>query len=388
MTVAPHATETPIQGICDPRFAAVRDAFAANFAERGEIGAGVCVTAGGRPVVELWGGWIDSERRQPWRRDTLINFFSVGKAFTALCALRLVERGRLDLDAPMARYWPAFAAAGKEAITLRQALSHRAGLPALRKPLPDGAMLDWEVMTQALEQQEPWWAPGTAHGYHVNTFGYLIGEVVRRVAGETLGTLLRNEVAGPLAADIHIGLPAKEHARVADFRWPSFTPSAAPEALTEEEKMRWNTYWNPPGISGAGWVNRAEWRQAEIPSTNGHGTAAGVARVYAALARRGEIDGVRILDASTLAEATSEHSCGFDLISQRASRFGLGFQLTQPERPLGPNQGAFGHFGAGGALGFCDPEADVAMGYVMNDMGPRWQNPRNAALLESLYASL
>lgn len=388
MTVAPHAVETPIHGSCDPRFAAVRDAFAANFAERGEIGAAVCVTAGGRPVVDLWGGWIDAERRRPWRRDTLVNFFSVGKAFTAVCALRLVERGRLDLDAPMARTWPAFAAAGKGGITLRQVLSHRAGLPAVRRPLPDGAMLDWSAMTEALEQQEPWWPPGSDHGYHVNTFGYLVGEVVRRAAGETLGTLLRKEIAEPLAADVHIGLPAREHARVADFRWPPYTPAAAAEPLTEDELMRWNTYWNPPGVSGAGWVNRAEWRQAEIPSTNGHGTARGVARLYSALARRGEIDGVRILDRATLAEAVTEHSSGLDRISQRPSRFGLGFQLTHPERPLGPNRGAFGHFGAGGALGFCDPEADVAMGYVMNDMGPRWQNPRNRALLESLYASL
>jgi CubicO group peptidase (beta-lactamase class C family) len=152
--------------------------------------------------------------------------------------------------------------------------------------------------------------------------------------------------------------------------------------------MRWNTYWNPPGLSGAGWVNTAAWRVAEIPSTNGHGTARGVARVYAALARWGAIDGVHILAAPVLRSAVVEHSCGPDRIVQRPSRFGLGFQLTQPERPLGPNAGAFGHFGAGGALGFCDPEAEIAFGYVLNSMGPRWQSPRTRALIEAVYACL
>jgi CubicO group peptidase (beta-lactamase class C family) len=376
-------------GLCDPRFTAVRDSFAANFAERGEVGAAVAVSVGGRPVVDLWGGWADHARRRPWRRDTLVDFFSVGKGLSAVCALLLVERGLVDLDAPIARYWPGFDAEGKEAITLRKVLSHQAGLPSLRDPLPDGAMLEWDVMTRALERQAPWWQPGTAHGYHVNTFGYLVGEVVRRVTGTTLGSLLRTDVAGPLGADVHIGLPASEHYRVAEFLWPAAAarvPDRAP--LSDDELMKWNTYWNPPGISGAGWVNTSAWRTAEMPSTNGHGTARGVARVYAALARWGEIDGVRILAAPVLRAAAAEHSRGPDRVLGRLSRFGLGFQLTQPERPLGPNPGAFGHFGAGGSLGFCDSEADVAFGYVMNDMGPRFQNPRNRALIDAVYACL
>jgi CubicO group peptidase (beta-lactamase class C family) len=241
-------------------------------------------------------------------------------------------------------------------------------------------------MTDALARQQPWWEPGTAHGYHVNTFGFLVGEIARRVSGRTIGTVLREEIAAPLGADVHIGLPPAEHARVAEFLWPATPPSQGmPDA---GERMRFNAYWNPPGISGGGWVNRPEWRSAEVPSTNGHGTARGVARVYAALAKGGAIDGVRILEPETLRAATVEHSAGYDLINQRPSRFGLGFQLTQPERPLGPNAGAFGHFGAGGSLGFCDPESGVAFGYVTNDMGPRWQNPRNRALLDAIYASL
>jgi CubicO group peptidase (beta-lactamase class C family) len=359
-----------------------------NFVERGEVGAAVALSVAGRVVVDLWGGWADRARRRPWRHETLVNFFSVGKGLSALCAHRVVERGLVDLDTAIARYWPEFGAAGKEDITLRQVLAHQAGLPAVRDPLPDGAMLDWGVMIRALERQAPWWQPGTAHGYHVNTFGYLVGEVVRRVTGMTLGSLLQAEVAGPLGADVHIGLPASEHGRVAEFLWPALGPRPDSAALTDDQLMRWNAHWNPPGISGAGWVNTAAWRAAEIPSTNGHGTARGIARVYAALAGWGVVDGVRILAAPVLRSAVAEHSCGADRVLERPSRFGLGFQLTQPERPLGPNAGAFGHFGAGGSLGFCDPEADVAFGYVMNDLGPRWQNPRNRALIDAVYACL
>jgi CubicO group peptidase (beta-lactamase class C family) len=378
----------PIGGTCDPRFAAVAEAFRTNFAERGEPGAAVAVSEGGRVVSDLWGGWSDRQKTRPWARDTLVNFFSVGKALTAICAHRLVERGAVNLSAPIAAHWPEFGAHDKDEITLRDVLSHRAALPALRAPLPNGAMLDWGVMTRALAAETPWWPPGTAHGYHVNTFGYLVGEVARRAGGKTIGTLLREEIAGPLGADVHIGLPDAEHHRVAEFHWPPPGSSAPGPFANDFELMRWNAYWNPPGFSGAGWVNTPEWRRAEIPSTNGHGNARGIARVYAALARGGAIDGVRILAKPTLRAAVVEHSAGLDLISQRPSRFGLGFQLTQVERPLGPNSHSFGHFGAGGSLGFCDPDADLAFGYVTNDMGPRWQNPRNRALIEAVYSSL
>jgi CubicO group peptidase (beta-lactamase class C family) len=378
----------PLSGHCDPHFAPVRQAFLDNFATRGEPGGAVCVSVGGRVVVDLWGGWSDRAKTQPWARDTLVNIFSVGKALTSVCALQLVERGLIDLGAPVARLWPEFAAHDKDEISLRDMLTHRAGLPALRKPLTDGVMLDWKFMTHALAAETPWWSPGTAHGYHVNTFGYLVGEVLRRASGKTVGALLREKVAGPLAADVHIGLPASEHHRVAEFLWPTGSMPVHPEPTNDLDRMRANAYWNPPGFSGAGWVNKPEWRSAEIPSTNGQGNARGIARVYAALANWGEIDGVRILAEPHLRAATIEHSAGLDLITQRPSRFGLGFQLTQKERPLGPNPRAFGHFGAGGSLGFCDPDTGMAFGYVTNDMGPRWQNPRNAALIEAVYAGL
>lgn len=379
----------PIEGSCDARFAALRDAFADNFRERGELGAAVAVYLDGRRVVDLWSGWADVARRRPWRADTLVNVFSVGKALIALCAHQLVERRRLDLDTPLTRWWPEIGAAGKEALTLRHVLSHRAGLPALAEPLADDAMLDWRRIVGALERQPPWWPIGSDHGYHVNTFGFLLGELVRRVEGETIGKVLRREIAVPLEADVHIGLPEEYHGRVAEFLWTEIPPAPIPALLSDDDRMRWFTYFNPAGFSGAGgWINDRRWRSAELPSTNAHGTARGVARIYAALAAGGALDGVHVLGRDTLAAARVEHSCGFDRITQRPSRFALGFQLTQPERPLGPNPGAFGHFGAGGSLGFCDPEAGVAFAYVMNEMGPRWQNPRNRALIEAVYDSI
>jgi len=389
--LTPSLAVPPIEGHCDARFARVREAFAGNFAEHGEVGAAVAVTVDGRTVVDLWAGHADAARRRPWQSDTLVNVFSVTKILTTICALRLVERGALDLDAPVARLWPEFAAAGKSAITLRQILAHRAGLPAVRAPLREGAMLDWTAMTAALAVQEPWWRPGERHGYHVNTFGFLAGELIRRASGVGVGALLCDEVARPLGADVHLGLPPALHARVAEFLWTASVPPAPPDpaSLPDDLALQWNTYFNPPGISGSGgWVNRPDWRLGEVPSTNGHATARGIARVFAALAAHGSIDGVRMLAPETIAAATVEHSCGDDLVLNRPSRFGLGFQLTQPERPLGPNAHAFGHFGSGGALGFCDPDARLSFGYVMNHMGPRWQNPRNAALVEALYASL
>ncbi|HYR95491.1 MAG TPA: serine hydrolase domain-containing protein [Candidatus Binatus sp.] len=384
-------TVPPIEGICDARFAAVRAAFTGNFEKHGEIGAAVAVEIDGRVVVDLWGGHADAARHAPWRRETLVNVFSVGKGPTALCALMLAHRGRLELDAPVSRYWPEFAAGGKGSITVRQVLCHQAGLPSVRAPLPDDAMLRWDVMTAALASQEPWWRPGTRHGYHVNTFGFLVGEVVRRLSGRTLGAFLHEEIARPLGADFHIGLSAKDEPRVAEFFWPPEMDPAAhavPGTLTDEQRMIRNTYVNPPGLSGHGVVNTSPWRRAEIPSTNGHATARGVARVYAALAAGGTLDGIELVGRGTLAEAIREHANGPDAVLGRASRFGLGFQLPQPERPLGPHAGAFGHFGAGGALGFADPEAGVAFGYVMNRMGPRWQNPTNRSLMDAVYSCL
>lgn len=406
-----------IEGWSDPLFSAVREQFALNFAERGELGAAVCVTAHGRVVVDLRGGWANRDRGRPWAADTLVNVFSVGKGLLAACLARLTGQGRLDPDAPVVRYWPEFAAGGKDAVTVRQLLSHQAGLPALHAALPPGSALDWTLMTSALAAEEPWWQPGRGHGYHVNTFGFLSGELIRRCAGLMPGEYLQRELAGPLGADVRIGLPAAEHGRVADFAWAwppgaagnsaaagsaaaaaSATGTLAGQRASDEVRdradlvsggvMTMNAYLNPPDFSGAGVVNTAAWRSAQLPSANAHATAAGIARIYAALAAAGAVDGVRAVDSGALAAAVQEQVYGDDLVLRRPSRFGLGFQLTHPERRFGSGERSFGHFGAGGSVGFCDPEAGLAFGYVTNQMGPRWRNPRNTALMDACYASL
>jgi CubicO group peptidase (beta-lactamase class C family) len=379
-----------IHGTCDPRFAGLRDALSENFAAHGELGASVTLIVEGRTVAELWGGWRDEGRTEPWRADTLVSVFSIGKAFAALCALRLVDAGVLELDRPLAHDWPEFAAGGKDAVTLRHVLSHRSGLPAIERMLGPGAAFDWRAVTAALAAQEPWWEPGSTHGYHVHTLGFLVGELVRRVTGQTIGTFLRREIARPLGADVGFGVAPVDRGRRADYLFSVETltrPPRDPSAPPPDARLRLlreRAYTNPPGATGVGTVNGEAWLDAELPSANMHATATGIARVYAAL-----IDpGAPLLRRATVDEAIAEASFGDDVVLARRSRFGLGFQLTTPERPLGPNPRAFGHFGAGGALGLADPDAGVAFGYAMNRGGPRWQNPRNRTLLEAVYAGL
>jgi CubicO group peptidase (beta-lactamase class C family) len=372
-----------IDGRWDPRFRAVRDAFEGNFADRGELGAAVSVIVDGRLVAELWGGWRDPELKTAWTADTLVNVFSVGKGVLATCLARLMGQGRLDPDAPVTRYWPEFAAGGKAAVTVRELLSHQAGLPALHAPQPAGSMLDWDFITSALAAEEPWWPPGTGHGYHVNTFGFLGGELLRRITGLMPGEFLRREIAGPLAADLHIGLAAADLGRVAEFIWP-LPPGPVPVSSVPGTQMAMNAYFNPPDFSGAGVVNTAAWRSAQVPSANAHATATGIARLYAPLAAGGGA----VVDGGALAAATRQQVYGDDLVLQRPSRFGLGYQLTHPEREFGPGPACFGHFGAGGSVGFCDPDARLALGYVTSQMGPRWRNPRNRALIDACYSCL
>ena len=354
----------------DPAFAAVEDAFRENFASRGEVGAAVCVIVEGRMVVDLAEG-------EGWVPDSLVNAFSVGKGLTAAVMGHAMETAAVGLDDPVTGWWPEL----DLGLTVAQLASHQAGLPALRGPQPEFVMYDWDAMVAALAATVPWWEPGTAHGYHTNTFGFLVGEVVRRATGRSVGTILR-EMAAPLGADVFIGLPDDEHDRVVPFTFPSMGGFVAAEPANEHELMLHNGYANPRHISGVGVVNTPEWRRAEIPSTNSHASARGVARFYA-----GILDG-GVLSAETVAALTEIRADGPDLVLERPSRFGAGFQLPQPERPFGTGPRAFGHFGAGGSLGFADPDAGVAFGYVMGELGPRWQNPRNRALLEAVSACL
>jgi CubicO group peptidase (beta-lactamase class C family) len=374
----------PINGRCDDRFKAVRDAFAGNFAERGEVGASVCVVVDGQVVVDLWGGWRDETRRQPWQSDTLVDFYSVGKALTGLLALQLVDRGALGLDEPLTSVWPQFGAGGKEAVTLRHALCHRAGVPALRERLTNDDLWDWERMTAAVATTEAWWEPGSRHAYHTNTYGHLVGEPVRLASGEMPGTRLR-AIAEPLGADVWFGVPRTEQHRCAQIIWEGLSspPPVDFEQLAGDDLMVTLSYFNPPGYSSMGVVNTAEWRSAQVPSTNGHGTAAGVARIYAALLEPG-----RLLSVGLLEEAVRPQSVGWCPVLGEEVTFGLGFKPTVPRRPFGPNPRSFGHFGTGGAVGFADPDAQVAFGYVMNHVIPRWQSSRNRALIDALYQCL
>jgi len=388
--------QTPdIHGHCDPRFAAVGETFSANFRDHGEIGAAVAVVVDGDPVVDLWGGHADRDRGRPWERDTLVNVYSCTKGMTALCAHRLVCEGRLDLDAPVARYWPEFAAAGKERLPVRWLLGHRAGLAAVRDLLPGEALYDWDAMCAALAAETPWWPPGTAHGYHAVTFGWLVGEVVRRITGRSLGAYFREEIAEPLGADFRIGLPASEHGRVAEMSPLPMPPQdddrihLAALIMSDPQGLAARAFMNPPSMVLG--VNNAAWRSAEIPGANGHATAAAMARIYGALARGGTQDGVHVLDPAGVARCREEQSHGADLVLPTSTRFGLGFMLPQDRHDarFGPSPHAFGHPGAGGSLGFADPDARVGFGYVMNLMGPHiLLDPRAVALIDAVYGCL
>ena len=372
-------------GSADQRFAAVREAFAENF-DDGELGASCCVIVGGTTVVDLWGGWADGARTRPWRADTLCNAYSVGKPLVALSVLQQVATGRVDLDAAADRWWP-WLIAGQRGATVRHALSHQAGVPAIREPLTNDDLWVWDRMAAAVAGTEPWWEPGTRHAYHTNTYGHLVGELGRRLTGLLPGDWLRTTVAGPLGADVHWGVTDTDLDRCAEVVWelPVAPPAAAPavlDGLPEERRMVLLGYTNPPGYSSMGVMNTLEWRQAQVPSTNLHASARGIARSY-----QGLLAG-DLLDADVLAEATSVQSEGWCPVLERDAAFGLGFQPTRPERQLGPNPRSYGHFGTGGALGFADPDAGVAFGYVMNAVKPRWQSTRNRRLIEAVYSCL
>ena len=372
MSIAERAT---IEGATAPGFDAVREAFIANFAERGDQGAALCVYRNGVPVVDLWGGVADPTTDQPYARDTLQLVFSTTKGATAVCANLLIQRGLLDPSAPVSEYWPEFAAAGKEAVPVEWLLTHKSGLAAIDATLTLSEALAWDPVVEALAAQNPLWEPGTAHGYHALTFGWLVGEVVRRVTGTSIGTFFAREVAGPLGLDFWIGLPPTEEHRVAPLSMTlDYIGDMGPEDLAA---MAAN--FGPDGLgtralflngafgdlAGEGPFNLPELHAAEVPAANGITTARSLARLYAGLI--GEVDGVRILDAGTVAEMSRSRTTGTDLVLGGESKFGLGMMCDSPFTPfLGP--GGFGHFGAGGSLGFAHPASGISFGYVMNQM--------------------
>ena len=383
-----------IHGEVAPGFERVRDAFAANFEKHGEVGAAFSLYHRGKKVVDLWGGVADVETGRPWAEDSIVMVFSSTKGATAICAHLLAQRGELDLDAPVAEYWPEFAAGGKQDIPVRWLLSHQVGLPVFDNPLTPQEFLAWEPPVKALAAQSPVWEPGTTHGYHAGSYGWLVGEVVRRITGKTLGTFFADEVAGPLGLDFWIGLPESEESRVVPMIEIDLQEVGVEEqALTDRRRDLLDASRDPdsllarPSTTGPLNPNTRAFRAAELPAGNGIADARSLARMYASLIGDG-VDGVRILNEETVTRATAEQSNGRDAVLQIQTRFGLGFELNLPHGHLG-QEGAFGHSGAGGSLGFADPKAEIAFGYAMNKMQlVASDDPRTLSLIAAVHESL
>ncbi|MCG4455018.1 beta-lactamase family protein [Pseudomonas sp. MMS21-TM103] len=360
-----------IQGYFDLKFEAVKDAFAALFDDPQERGAALCVQIAGETVLDIWAGVADKDGQQAWHSDTILNLFSCTKTFAAVTALQLVGEGKLELDAPVSRYWPEFAAAGKARITLRHLLSHQAGLPALHQMLPAEALYDWQAMTSALAAEEAWWPLGEGHGYAPITYGWLVGELLRRVEGCGPGESIVARTAKPLGLDFHVGLADEDFDRVAHIsRGKGSMGDAAAQRLlkvmmSDSTAMTTRAFSNPPSIMTS--TNKPQWRRMQQPAANGHGNARSLAGFYSGL-----LDG-RLLESELLDELTREHGVGDDKTLLTRTRFGLGCMLDQPgvaNATYGMGAQAFGHPGAGGSSGFADPERDVAFGFVVNNLGP------------------
>ncbi|MGD0081767.1 MAG: serine hydrolase domain-containing protein [Acidimicrobiales bacterium] len=351
-----------IHGTYDERFAQVRDVLAANLDAGLDLGASVAVFLRGEPVVDIWGGYVDEAKTRPWEQDTIINVWSTTKTMAALCSLILADRGELDLHAPVARYWPEFAAASKERVEVRHLLAHTAGLSGWAEPVSIEDLYDWEKATSLLAVQEPWWSPGTASGYHAVTQGYLVGEVVRRVTGQTLGTFFANEVAGPLGADFHIGTPSECDDRVAPVVPP---PSLADQlGAIDPDSVAARTFSNP--VLDASVSFEIPWRRAEIPAANGHGNARSVGVIQSVLACGGEVGGVRLLSEKGCEAVFEEQANGTDLVLGVPLRFGVGYGLSGELLPIGPRACFWG--GWGGSLIIADYDLNLVVTYVMNKM--------------------
>jgi CubicO group peptidase (beta-lactamase class C family) len=374
--------EAPIHGLCPPRFAAVRAAFEANFSAGLELGARFAFAVEGEIVVDLIGGWADRAQTKPFAEDTLTPVFSTTKALAAFMIARLVGQGRLDYRQRVADLWPEFGQAGKADVTIEQLLSHQAGLCGLPGPMAPGDWFDWDGVCARLAAMTPLWPPGTASGYHPVTFGYLAGEIFRRADGRTLGTALREDVAGPLGLDLWIGLPESEDHRVADVRRPPTMPDLGP--ITEPKRLAFFTKWASPGGRGD-----AAWRRAEIPSANGHATAPALALLMAALAGDAEARGARLLAPGVATEAARQRIAGDDLVLPYRMSWGAGFICNEGLGIYGPGRETFGHSGWGGSCAFADPERGLSGAYVMNRQSAELiADARARRLIEAAYASL
>jgi CubicO group peptidase (beta-lactamase class C family) len=377
-----------VDGWVTTEFEPVLDEFTRNFDERGEVGAAVCAYVDGHPVVDLWGGVADLRTGAPWQEDTIVLVYSSTKGVTSVCINLGIERGWLDPEATVASIWPEFAANGKEAITIAQAVSHQAGLPYIERDVTFEEALAWQPMVDALASQAPIWEPGSTHGYHMRTFGWLAGEIIRRADPKhrSVGTFFREEVAVPLGIDFWIGLPAEMETRVAPVVPPKTDLREALRAFGDDLLLA-RVFPNPGGhFSYDEMWNTRELHACELPSSNGIGDARALARMYAACV--GEVDGVRILSEDTLQAAMVERACGKDEVIMVETCFGIGFMLGPSFGAANPPH-AVGHAGAGGSLAFADPDRGVSFGYVMNDLRfDTTGDPRSESLVRAFYACL
>jgi CubicO group peptidase (beta-lactamase class C family) len=376
----------PVSGSIESGFDAVVNAFRNNFSEHGDVGAACAVYYRGRCVVDLWGGLADADSGRPWGRDTIALVFSAAKGPTATCINRLVEQGLLDIDLPVAHYWPEFGCNGKEAITTRMVLSHRAGLAAVEGELSLAQVLAWDPVVAAIAAQRPNWEPGSNHGYHARSFGWILGEIMRRITGQTLGHYLHQEIGEPLGLRYWVGLPGHELPNCAKLIPPQ-GGSDAVAALLGADSLTARVMSGPSGLFGYNEMwNRPEVLRAEMPSSNGVGDARSLARFYAAL--NGDIQGVEILGAAQLSRACEPQSRGPDAVIFRETCFGLGYSL-QPMVAPGGGSRCYGHPGAGGSLAFADPDAGLAFAYITNTMqfDPTGDH-RSASLIGAVYDTL
>ena len=369
-----------ISGPAPARFAAVKDAFAANFAAGEELGARFTLVEAGEVVLDIWAGHADRAQTKPFDARTLTPVFSTTKAIAALLIARLVDQGKLDYGQTVASVWPEFAAAGKAAITIEQLLSHQAGLSGFPEKMDPAEWFDWDAICARLAAVAPIWPPGTASGYHPITFGYLAGEIFRRVEGRTMGVALREDLALPFGLDLWIGLPESEFGRIAELQRPTALPDFGQR--NPATRAAFLTPWAQPGGR-----SQAEWRRMEIPSANGHATSHSLARLAGALANDGWLDGEDILSPALIAEAARERIRGQDLVLPFVMSWGAGFMRNETTHPWGPGDRTFGHSGWGGSCVFADPERRLAGAYVMNRQSTQLLgDDRPRRLIEATYA--
>jgi CubicO group peptidase (beta-lactamase class C family) len=371
-----------IQGYCDKRFNTVKEIFAKNFQLGLEIGASFAVVLDGKLIVDLWGGYADAAQTRPWEKDTIVNVFSTTKVMTALCIHILVDRELIDLDAPVAKYWPEFAQAGKEKLPVRYLLSHTAGLPGFDKQIAVDVLYDWNQTVNLLAAQKPWWKPGSRSGYHSITFGYLLGELVRRVTGKTIGVFFKEEVAQPLNIDFHIGLSEKDQSRVAEIIPPDDSVSKLKMSLFKLFfKTTFKVMFNPVLLNKN--FNSPIWRAAEIPASNGHGNARSIAKVGAIMACGGKLNNKQILSFSTIENAIKEQIHGRDIVIFRQPKsWGLGFGLSHDIYLQGPR--SFYWSGLGGSYCIMDLEKKLSIGYAINKMR-LFDEPRGESLAQAVW---